>query len=266
MAGPDVLTRIALHVAKRLDKWKEAQPAAALRTRPLYGRPRLDFEKALTAKGRSFNVISEVKFASPSESFLRPKQEANAERAAQIASGYAEAGAAAISVLTERNFFAGDPDFLVAARGRCPGMPLLMKDFVVDAYQLELARSCGADAVLLIAALLQGGLATMIGKAADLGLAALVEVHTEEELELAKRSGARIVGVNSRDLRTLRTDLGVARRLAPALEGCVAVAESGLRERSDLEDLARRGYHAFLIGTSFMKAEDPAAALRALIG
>ncbi|MDE2144239.1 MAG: indole-3-glycerol-phosphate synthase, partial [Elusimicrobia bacterium] len=153
-----------------------------------------------------------------------------------------------------------------AARDAEPGACLLMKDFFVDPYQFEAARACGADAILLIAALLGPRLPEMSQAARALGLSALVEVHDESEAEAALAIGADAIGVNSRDLRTLKTDLDVARRLAPwARRGAVAVAESGLRSRAEIEELMLLGYKGFLIGTTFMKSDDPGAALKALL-
>lgn len=187
--------------------------------------------------------------------------------AARIAAAYASAGAAAVSILTEPEFFGGDYSFLAGARDSCPTTPLLMKDFVVDKYQFELARSIGADAVLLIAALLGSRLGAMHSAAKSLGLSVLIEVHNEAEAEAAIAAGGALIGVNSRDLTTLKVDLAVARRLAPlvCLSGIVSVAESGLRSRSDLDSLSSLGYKGFLIGSSLMKTPEPGAALKSFL-
>jgi indole-3-glycerol phosphate synthase len=170
-----------------------------------------------------------------------------------------------LSILTERNFFAGAPEFLEAVRRAYPEAPLLMKDFFLEPYQLELARSCGADCVLVIAALAKTCLKAMLKAAEALGLSALVEVHDEGELEAAQAAGARLLGVNSRDLGTLKTDLDTARRLAPlAAPGAVLVAESGLKSQAELRELKGLGYRGFLIGTALMQAEDPGQALAEL--
>ena len=183
------------------------------------------------------------------------------------ARAYAAAGAAAISVLTEPTFFDGDPDHLRVVRAAVD-LPLLRKDFIVSEYQLVEAAVLGADAVLLIVgALDNGGLAGLLGAAEQLGLAALVEVHDEEEMRRALGAGARIVGVNSRNLRTLAVDPGVLEVVAPLLpDGVTAVAESGIRSRADLDRLAGAGYDAFLVGERLITQPDPGAALRELRG
>lgn len=219
----------------------------------------MSLKKALSAPGPQ--IIAEVKFVSPSEGILHP--DPSPISAARIAAAYASAGASAVSILTEPEFFGGDYSFLAGARDSCPTTPLLMKDFVVDEYQFELARSIGADAVLLIAALLGPRLGSMHSAAKSLGLSVLIEVHDEAEAEAALAAGGALIGVNSRNLKTLKVDLAVARRLAPLVcrSGIVAVAESGLRSRSDLDSLSSLGYKGFLIGSSLMKRPDPGAAL-----
>ena len=260
-SGADVLTRVAKHVEKRLEKHKRAHPVEALRAGELYARAPADFAKAFDGKGP--RVIAEVKFASPSEGLLRERP--TAQDAVAVAGGYLSAAAAELSVLTERNFFAGDFEYLAAIRRAHPEAFLLMKDFFFDPYQFELARSLGADCVLLIAALVGPALAALQERARALGLSVLVEVHDEKEMEVAKACGAALIGVNSRDLKTLKTDLGVARRLAPLGRGALLIAESGLKTRGDLDELSALGYRGFLIGTSLMKRPDPGAALQELL-
>ena len=230
-----------------------------LRSQPLYDHPPMSLSKALSRTGPQ--VIAEVKFVSPSEGVLRKNP--SPIEAARIAAAYASAGASAVSILTEPEFFGGDYSFLAGARDSCPTTPLLMKDFVVDNYQFELARSIGADAVLLIAALLGPRLPEMHAAAKSLGLSVLIEVHNEAEAEAALAAGGALIGVNSRDLTTLKVDLAVARRLAPLVcrPESTAVAESGLRSRSDLDSLSPLGYKGFLIGSSLMKAPNPGSAL-----
>jgi indole-3-glycerol phosphate synthase len=257
-----VLGRIGARTLERVAVQKHERSVAALRDEHHY--PRLPRPLAGALFGPAPAVIAEVKFVSPSEGSLRGG--ASAHEAARIAQSYAKAGAAAISILTEPEFFGGDPEYLVAARTAAPDACLLMKDFFVDPYQFELARACGADAILLIVALLGPRLPEMAEAARALGLSALVEVHDEAEAEAALAVGADAIGVNSRDLRTLKTDLDVARRLAPlARRGSVAVAESGLRSRAEIDELGLLGYKGFLIGTTFMKSEDPGAALAAFL-
>jgi indole-3-glycerol phosphate synthase len=185
--------------------------------------------------------------------------------AAAHARSYAEAGAAAISVLTEPTFFDGAIDHLRAVR-QAVDVPLLRKDFIVSAYQLVEAVDAGADAVLLIvAALNDADLRDLLAQARMLGLAALVEVHDEAELERAIAGGATIVGVNSRNLRTLSVDVTVLERIATVLPPQVtAVAESGIRTSADLSRLSDAGYHACLVGERLITQADPGAALREL--
>jgi indole-3-glycerol phosphate synthase len=219
------------------------------------------FRRAIARAGR-VNVIAECKRRSPLRGVL-----AKAYRPGEIARGYEQAGAAAISVLTEPTFFDGALSHLEAVREATP-LPLLRKDFILDEYQLYEARAAGADAVLLIVAMLDdAALRSLARRAGELGLAALVEVHAPGELEAAREAGADIIGVNSRDLRTLAVDARVCEDLiqqAPA--GCVMVAESGIRSREDIDRLAARGYGAFLIGERLMTAPDPPSVLAEFIG
>jgi indole-3-glycerol phosphate synthase len=218
------------------------------------------FRSALSRQ--SVNIIAECKRRSPSKGLLRADYDP-----ARIASAYERAGAAAISVLTEPTFFDGELSHLEAVH-EAVAVPVLRKDFIVDRYQLLEARSAGADAVLLIVAALDDpSLANLRGEAAALGLDTLVEVHDAGELERAVRAGADIIGVNNRNLRTLEVDLSASDRLAARMPASVvAVAESGLRTREDIEGLTARGYRAFLVGERLMTAEDPGSALAALTG
>jgi indole-3-glycerol phosphate synthase len=262
VADGGVLERIGAATVERVARLKHERPVASLRDSRLYARVPRSLSRALT--GAAPRVIAEIKFASPSEKVLRLN--ASEAAAAHIAESYQAAGAAAISVLTEPDFFSGKPSFLAAARAACPDACLLMKDFFVDPYQFELARACGADAILLISALLGPRLEEMRGLARAYGLSALVEVHDEAQAQEALALGADVLGVNSRDLRTLKTDLGVAKRLSSyARRAGVAVAESGLRSRADIDDLIAYGYKGFLVGTSLMKADDPGVALTDLL-
>jgi indole-3-glycerol phosphate synthase len=208
-----------------------------------------------------FNVIAECKRRSPSRGVLRVDYDPVA-----IATGYAVAGAAAISVLTEPSFFDGSLDHLSAVRAAVD-IPLLRKDFVVSDYQLLEARAAGADAVLLIVAALEPSeLVDLLARANEWGLDALVEVHALEELERAIDAGARIIGVNNRNLRTLHVDVHASEALIDRMpREVVAISESGLRTAVDLVRLSARGYGAFLIGERFMSEPDPGAALRELL-
>jgi indole-3-glycerol phosphate synthase len=205
-------------------------------------------------------IIAECKRRSPSRGILRAEYDPVA-----IARAYAASGAAAISVLTEPTFFDGTLDHLRAIRAAVD-VPLLRKDFVVTDYQVIEAAASGADAVLLIVATLDASaLARLIVLARSVGLAALVEVHDGQELSHATDAGADLIGVNSRNLRTLQVDRSVLDALAPTLPvGAIAVAESGLKTAEDLRRLADRRYDAFLIGERFMTESDPGAALASL--
>jgi indole-3-glycerol phosphate synthase len=217
----------------------------------------------LAAVGRAdeVNIIAECKRRSPSRGVLRAGYDPVA-----IARSYQEAGAAAISVLTEPTFFDGSLEHLEAVRAAV-AVPLLRKDFIVSDYQLLEARAAGADAVLLIVAALRPvELKVLHDRARRLGLDVLVEVHDAEELAVALDMGARIVGVNNRNLRTLAVDVKASDdligRIPPEI---VAVSESGLKTAEDLARLRAAGYRAFLIGERFMAAEDPGAALAGLL-
>jgi indole-3-glycerol phosphate synthase len=218
------------------------------------------FRTALIADDR-VNVIAECKRRSPSKGVLRADYDPVA-----IALSYAAAGAAAISVLTEPTFFDGSLAHLEAVRAAVT-VPLLRKDFVVTEYQLFEARAAGADAVLLIvAALERSELDRLAKRAASLGLDVLVEVHTAEELASALDAGARIVGVNNRNLRTLEVDVRASEAIVDRIpRDVVAISESGLRSAADLLRLRGLGYRAFLIGERFMAAEDPGQALGGLL-
>ncbi len=208
-----------------------------------------------------FSVIAECKRRSPSKGILRVDYDP-----AAIARGYATAGAAAISVLTETGFFDGALTHLEQVRAAVD-VPVLRKDFLSEEFQLVEARAAGADAILLIVAGLDDGqLTRLLQRARTEGLAALVEVHDREELTRALDAGADIVGVNSRNLKTLEVNLGLHETLIGAMpSGVTAVAESGLRTAADLVRLSAAGYHAFLIGEHFMAADDPGTALGALL-
>jgi indole-3-glycerol phosphate synthase len=257
----DLLRTIVAATQRITEVRREAESMTALERRAASAAPRGDrFEAGLRVEDR-FNVIAECKRRSPSKGVLAPIYDPVA-----IARQYEAGGAAAISVLTEPTFFDGSLEHLAAVR-QSVSLPLLRKDFIVDEYQLFEARANGADAILLIvAALDQMSLVQLQQRAWDLGLAALVEVHDEEELTRAIDAGARVIGVNNRNLRTLAVDQDASYRLAARMPAQVAaVSESGLQTRDDLERLSAAGYHAFLIGERFMKDANPATAIRALV-
>jgi indole-3-glycerol phosphate synthase len=237
------------HLSRRAEQAAEARGRAAGR-----------FVSALTRTDR-VNVIAECKRRSPSRGVLRAEYDP-----VQIAVGYAGAGAAAISVLTEPTFFDGSLDHLLAIRAAVD-IPLLRKDFVLSEYQLLEARAAGADAVLLIVAALQPDeLAYLLRCAVALGLDALVEVHTAAELAPALDAGATIIGVNNRNLRTLEVDVRASEVIIGRIpRDVVAVSESGLTTPADLHRLRALGYRAFLIGERFMSKPDPGDELRMLL-
>lgn len=259
--GPDLLRTIVAATERITESRRTREPLAALERRAAAATPHGDrFEAALAVAGR-VNVIAECKRRSPSKGVLAADYDP-----VGIARTYERGGAAAISVLTEPTFFDGALAHLTAVRAAV-SLPLLRKDFVVDEYQLVEARAAGADAVLLIvAALAQPDLVRLQSRAHDLGLATLVEVHDQEELSRAIDSGARVIGVNNRNLRTLAVDVDASFRLAARIpRDVVAVSESGLQRREDLERLLTAGYRAFLIGERFMTDADPAKAIADLI-
>jgi indole-3-glycerol phosphate synthase len=262
MSTPDLLRTIVAATRRILETRREREPLATLARRAEQASPRgARFEAALGAVGR-LNVIAECKRRSPSKGVMAPDYDP-----ARIAAAYERGGAAAISVLTEPTFFDGALEHLAAVR-QTVRLPLLRKDFIVDEYQLHEARANGADAVLLIvAALEQAELVTLHRRAQDLGLAALVEVHADEEVARAVDAGARIIGVNNRDLRTLSVDVDASHRLAALVpKRVIAVSESGLKSRAEIERLRADGYRAFLIGERFMTDPDPARAIADLTG
>jgi indole-3-glycerol phosphate synthase len=219
-----------------------------------------DFVGALSRTGR-INIISELKKASPSRGVIREEY-----APAVLGASLEEAGAAALSVLTEEDFFSGSLGDLKEA-SRVTKIPILRKDFIVDPWQVWETRAAGADSFLLIAAVLHDAeLRELLELGRTLKMEALVEVHSREELERVLAAGARIIGVNNRDLRDFQVHLETSLGLAEAIpEECVAVSESGLRTHDDLVRLQRAGFDAFLIGEHVMQSADPAAALRALL-
>jgi indole-3-glycerol phosphate synthase len=223
--------------------------------------PPRDFAGALGGGG-GLSCIAEIKRRSPSAGDLDPGLLADL-----VAKEYAAGGASCLSVLTDREFFGGSVDDLRTARQAC-GLPVLRKDFTVAEVDVVDARLMGADAALLIAAALDDDELRRLGaRAGALGLAALVEVHDEEELDRALAAGARLVGVNQRDLRTFAVDHDRAAALAARIpRDVVAVAESGIRDGDDARRLADAGYDAILVGETLVRAADRAAALRALTG
>jgi indole-3-glycerol phosphate synthase len=258
---PDLLGAIVAGTRHIVASRREREPLVELERRARSAAPRGSLFEAQLARAGTVNVIAECKRRSPSKGVLAHDYDPVA-----IATQYARGGAAAISVLTEPTFFDGALEHLVAVRAAVD-VPVLRKDFVVEEYQLFEARAVGADAVLLIvAALDQADLIALQDRAWALDLAVLVEVHDDDELSRAIGAGARLIGVNNRNLRTLAVDVDASYRLAARMPPSVtAVSESGLRSKEDLRQLAGAGYRAFLIGERFMTDPDPARSIRALI-
>jgi len=250
------LDEIVRHVRSEVEMRRQQVPAAALQDRPLFQAARRKFAARLQGKGR--HIIAEVKRASPSQGLIRSDFDP-----VNIARRYADNGASALSVLTEERFFQGSLTYLEEIRSAV-SLPLLRKDFIFDRYQLLEARSYGADAILLIVAILSPAqLRELREEAQALEMDALVEVHTEEELDQALSSGARIIGINNRDLQTFAVSLSTTERLAPAVPAeVVVVCESGLESAAQIQRIEKVGVHAFLIGETLMRAADPGAKLK----
>ena len=225
------------------------------------GGSRRDFASAITQPNRT-NIIAEFKRASPSKGWINEKAIPS-----ETAREYETGGAAAVSVLTEEDHFAGSLDDLRSVR-EAVQLPLLRKDFIIDEYQIYETAAAGADALLLIASILESGeMAEFQALAQGLGLSSIIEVHDLSELETALNSGASIIGVNNRNLKTFEVSLEASRELISEIPaGITMVAESGLRARADLAELHGLGYSAFLIGESLMRSDDPARMLRSLCG
>jgi indole-3-glycerol phosphate synthase len=265
VVSADLLATIVAATKRTTEVRAEREPLAQLRERAdkvvaAERPPRASFFEALSRRDR-LNVIAECKRRSPSKGVLRAEYDPVA-----IARGYAASGAAAISCLTEPTFFDGSLDHLAAVHAAV-GVPVLRKDFIVSEYQVLEARAAGASALLLIvAALTPAELRTLTAQAHAAGLDVLVEVHNAEELAIAADAGAKIIGVNNRNLRTLEVDVKVSETLIARMpKGAVAVSESGLRTADDLIRLRGLGYQAFLVGERFMTTPDPGAALKELL-
>lgn len=255
-----ILDRIVEKRRERLVIDQRRMPLPVLKMAVRRADPPRDFAASLAQDG--LNVIAELKKASPSRGVLREDFQP-----LPLAQGFQTAGAAALSVLTEEEHFQGSLEYLRKARAGVK-LPVLRKDFIVDAWQVWEARAAEADSFLLIVAVLgDATLRELIALGHELGMEPLAEVHTAGELRRALDAGARILGVNNRDLRTFEVRVETSLELAAAIpQECIAVSESGLRTREDLQRLRDAGFDAFLIGEQLMQAADPAAALRALLG
>ena len=261
--GVDVLSQIAAERRRGIEAMKARVPAHELRRRLPPARPAGRLERALRRGGPTgpIRLLCEIKRASPSRGVLKPDLDPVA-----FAGLYARGGAAAISLVTEPDHFQGDPAWVDAVRAAVP-LPLLVKDFVLDSYQLLDAAVRGADGVLLLATLLSDvQLQRLIGEARLLGLDCLVEVHDANELTRSLRAGGTLIGINNRDLRTFEVDLGTALALLPRVPPLVtAVVESGLARPDDLASLRATRCDAALIGEVLMTSADPAATLEQLL-
>jgi indole-3-glycerol phosphate synthase len=259
-AVPDILARIVDHKRAALAQASGLRPDLERRAadRTAHGEAARDFRTGLTARRPA--ILAEIKQASPSQGVFTDDFDA-----AAIARTYSLGGAAALSILTDFEFFRGRLADLEAARAAV-ALPVLRKDFTIDEFHVIEAAAHGADAILLIAALLdERQMRRFRELAAEFHMAALVEVHDAAELEPALASGAEIVGVNNRNLHTFEVTLDTSLRLAEKIPpNVVKVAESGIRSGEDVRLLSRAGYHAFLVGEHLMKSADPAAALRDL--
>lgn len=258
-----ILNDIIIHKRKDLEELKSRFPLHRLRD-AVENKPKANprsFRKAV-ANTRDFNIIAELKKASPSEGVIREDFQP-----LRIASIYEHAGAAALSVLTETHFFKGRPSYLKTVR-QVTTIPILRKDFLFESYQIYESALLEADAFLLIASILTGQeLRDLIELGKKLQLDALVEVHSDEDLKKALGSGAEIIGINNRDLKSLTVDPNRAKQLLPHIpKGIPVIVESGLDRHQQLLEYKSLGINSFLIGTVFMKAADPGLKLTEMLG
>ena len=258
----DILSRILQTKRAEVAHAKQHEPLAALRARAEARNDLRDFTGALRARiaKRAPAVIAEVKRASPSRGVLREEFDPF-----QIGASYARGGATCLSVLTDRQFFQGAPEYLHEAR-KASGLPALRKDFIVDEYQVTEARAWGADCVLLIVAALESALMRDLEAAAQaLGLAVLVEVHDAKELEQALTLSTPLIGINNRNLKTFEVSLETTLALLPQIgPERVVITESGVLQPEDVARLRLAGVNAFLVGEALMRAPDPGAELSRL--
>jgi indole-3-glycerol phosphate synthase len=260
-APPDILRRICADTAA--DVARRKAKGADLRERLSAASPPRGFAAALDAKiaAGQFGIIAEIKRASPSGGHIRPHF-----NPAELAAAYEQGGAACLSVLTDLPYFRGTDDDLIQARAGC-ALPALRKDFMIDPWQIDESRALGADCILLIMAVLSDAQAAeMEARAMELGMDVLAESHDRAELERALKLRTRLIGINNRDLRVMKTDLGTTVDLAPLVPpDRVIVGESGYREHADLTRIAGHGVRRFLVGESLLRQPDLAAATRALM-
>jgi len=259
----DILKKIEDYKREEIAAAKRASPLASIEARAKAAPPTRGFVRAIREKlaRGDYALIAEVKKASPSKGLIRADFDPP-----QLARAYEAGGAACLSVLTDGPSFQGADDYLVAAR-QAVALPCIRKDFLVDPWQVAESRALGADAILVILAMVDDGVATaLIDEARRFGMDALVEVHDEAEMARAGKLGAELVGVNNRDLRSFATDLAVTERLAPyAPEGALLVTESGIFTAAEAARLERSGARAMLVGESLMRQDDVTAATQALL-
>lgn len=254
----DILYRIAVDKRQEVEALKKRLPLQRLE-HDMPDRPRFRLRQALEARG-GIKIIAELKKGSPSRGVIAPDFDPIG-----LALNYQRGGAAALSILTEQKYFYGSYDYIAPA-AEATGLPVLCKDFVVDPYQLYHARWIGADAALLIVRLhTRNALVVLLRVAETLGLDCLVEVHDENEMEIALAAGARLIGVNNRNLADFTVNLATSERLAAMMPpDVIAVSESGIFEPEDIARLRQAGYTTFLIGEALVKATDPVALLTRL--
>ncbi len=255
----EFLEKILSTTREDLDARKSGLPLEELKKSVDPGREKHSLAAAVSAPGVS--VIAEVKRASPSKGEIRPGLDVG-----EVVKAYKSAGAAAVSVLTEERHFHGSLEDLRIARGAC-GLPILRKDFIIDPYQVWEAAAAGADAVLLIvAALDENDLDALQKEAVAAGLECLVETHNPAELEIALRSGAGLIGINNRDLRTFKVSLQTTLNMIGLIpDGVSIVSESGIATGADVAKLSQAGVNAVLVGETLMRSADPGAGLRELL-
>jgi len=262
--GGDILARILTTKAEEVIAAQVDRSFAVVDRDAREQPPARGFARAIRARLEAGGaaVIAEIKRASPSKGVLRPQFDP-----AAIAASYERAHATCLSVLTDRPFFQGAPEYLTTARAAC-ALPVLRKEFIVDEYQIAESRALGADAVLLIVAALDDvRLAALEACARDYGMDVLVEVHDAAELDRALKLATPLIGINNRNLRTFGMSLHTTIELAPRVPaGRIVVTESGILAQRDVAQMRRHGVHAFLVGEAFMRAPDPGAALTALFG
>lgn len=256
----NILDTIEIHKRKEVILRKATTPIHELEKRVLFSRPIVSIKNALIDPGAS-GIIAEFKRKSPSKSVINDKAEAD-----RTALHYTQAGASALSVLTDQNFFGGSDEDFLAARvvNNCP---MLRKDFIVDEYQIIEAKSIGADVILLIAAILDSKKVRLFTELAhSLQLEVLLEVHDQEEIEVNLDSGADLMGVNNRNLKTFEINTDVSKKLYPLIpDNVIKVSESGIDKIETILELSKIGFQGFLMGQKFMEQEDPGLACKNFI-